>query len=334
MTMYLAKVPKGKNCFRYVIRQSYEDRDGYHSRDLFDLGANPATFILCPGGNGFYIDPVVEETIEKNGVIVSQEDLEPLFFPFLPFHIRRVIEGFDRSGRSSKENQEEIKLDSFHRFDIHRLQYLKLGHVQMGQPKKIPSQFYSGLHRKSRDEIEYDFIAAEKILNPRELARYTYQIFELHRYFDAAFARNHPEFLDQSQLDHFFVEALCNLNGDETYRRGGRTSDCLYPHLVRYVIMYFDNAFIPQDPFRSFLNDFMNRHRIYRSPKSVRVSLEKAARLFGVTVEKLKKMDASELSRTYRKLAMTTHPDKGGDPKRFVDLSEAYNKLLRGKKRR
>jgi hypothetical protein len=80
--MYLAKVPKGKNCFRYVIRQSYEDRDGYHSRDLFDLGANPATFILCPGGNGFLYRPCCGGNDRKKRCDCISGGSGTSFFPF------------------------------------------------------------------------------------------------------------------------------------------------------------------------------------------------------------------------------------------------------------
>lgn len=327
--MYLARMQERQKEVRYVIRQSYADGDCYRSRDLFDLGKDPGRFIIYPGGNGFYIDPVVEEAIEGKGVTVSQEDIEPVFMPFLPFHIRRVIDGFDRRRRMPVDFDGGLPADLFHRFDQYRLQYLKLGRVTSGNLKKVPGRFYAPLHKKSRDEIEYDFISAERILKTKELARYTFQIFDLHRHFSASFARNHPESLDQQRLDHFFLKALCNLNEDTAFWAGCNTGSGLNPHLIRYAVMYFDNAFLPQDPFRHFLRDFMNRHRIHRPPESVQISLAESARLFGVTVDTIKKMDGSMLTRTYRKLAMKHHPDKGGDPETFVKLSEAYNKLMK-----
>jgi curved DNA-binding protein CbpA len=65
----------------------------------------------------------------------------------------------------------------------------------------------------------------------------------------------------------------------------------------------------------------------------VHVSLAESARLFGVTVDVLKKMDCRALARQYRKLALTHHPDKGGSPKNFVKLTAAYKKLMKRKNR-
>ena len=75
----------------------------------------------------------------------------------------------------------------------------------------------------------------------------------------------------------------------------------------------------------------MNRHRMHRPPESVQVSLNESARLFGVTTDALKKMDSRTLTRRYRKLAQTHHPDKGGDQQAFVKLNAAYHKLLKRK---
>ena len=34
-----------------------------------------------------------------------------------------------------------------------------------------------------------------------------------------------------------------------------------------------------------------------------------------------------EIKKAYNKLALTHHPDKGGDPDKFIDLREAYDIL-------
>jgi curved DNA-binding protein CbpA len=39
-------------------------------------------------------------------------------------------------------------------------------------------------------------------------------------------------------------------------------------------------------------------------------------------------MSKKELTRLYRKKAKDLHPDTGGDHQTFVELSEAYEKLL------
>ena len=331
--MYLAEVKNGQKAVRFVIRQSVKDGDRYRSRDLFDLGDDPSRYIVYPGGNGFYIDPAVESTIEKQGAFVSQSELEPLFRPFLPFRIRRVIEGFDRSVSSKRKISGRFSVKMFHPFDLYRLHYLKFGSVNPRHFDKVPHRFYAGLFEKSRDEIEYDFISAEQILQQTELAHYTFQIFNLHRHFDTHFARSYPESLDQRQLDRFFIKALCDLNEDESFQLQDRAGTLLHPHLARYAIMYFDNCFLPRDPFQSFLRDFINRHRVYQPPKSVQVSLSESAQLFGVSVAALKKMNAVKLTRIYRKMAMKHHPDRGGDPNVFVKLNEAYNKLMKRKGR-
>ncbi|MGD9310165.1 MAG: DnaJ domain-containing protein [Desulfosarcina sp.] len=328
--MYLARLAE-KNRRRFVIRQSYADGDCYRSRDLFDLGDDPSRYIIYPGGNGFYIDMVVEEAIAERGVVVSQDDLEPIFMPFLKSRIRRVIDGFDRKERHKPLCQTCCPADTVHLFDRYRLHFLKLGRVDQRDLLRTPDRFYAGLSLKSRDEIEYDFIAAERILKPHELAHYTFQIFDLQRTFDVHYARSHPEGLDRERMDRFFIEQLCDLNRDKSFWMGEKVVSNLQPHLTRYAIMYFDSAFPLRDPFGDFLRDFMNRHRIHRPPESVQVSLKESACLFGVAVEALKKMDRRTLTRQYRKLAQTHHPDKGGDQETFVKLSAAYHKLMKRK---
>lgn len=314
-----------------MIRQSYADGDCYRSRDLFDLGDDPRQFIKYPGGNGFYIDTTVEETIADQGVDASQEDLEPIFIPFLKPHIRRVIDGFDRRARHCKRADSCIPAEAVHPFDRYRLHFLKLGRIDPRRMGCTQGAFYAGLIEKSRDEIEYDFITAEKILKAHELALYTYQIFDLQGYFNEHFAHSHPEALDQQRMDRFFMEKLCRLNADESFWIGSAKEPGLRHHLVRYAVMYFDSSFPTRDPFQDFLRDFINRHRIYRPPESVKVSLDESARLFGVSVDALKKMDRRALARQYRKLVFTHHPDKGGSPENFVKLTAAYQKLMKRK---
>jgi hypothetical protein len=326
--MYLARLPDKINGCRYLIRQSYADGHYYRSRDLFDLGDDPSRFIVYPGGNGFFIEPSVEDAMAEQGISVSQDDLEAIFMPFLPPHIRRVIDGFDRKARSGSPSGACSPVDAIHRFDRYRLHFLKLGRVDHKAMGCTPDRFYASLHHKSRDEIEYDFMAAEHILKSDELAHYTYQIFDLQQYFSEHFARSHPGGLDRDRMDRFFVKALCQLSRDESFWMGSDEESGLQHHLVRYAVMYFDSCFPCGDPFQAYLRDFVNRHRIHRPPESVQVSLAESARLFGVTVNVLKKMDCRALTRQYRKLALRHHPDKGGNPKTFVKLAAAYEKWL------
>jgi hypothetical protein len=329
--MYLAKLADKKNGYRYVIRQSYPDGNCYRSRDLINLGDDPARCIKYPGGNGFYIDTAVQDAIADQGVVVSQDDLEPIFKPFLDPHIRRVIDGFNSRARHRDPTNECVPADRFHPFDRNRLHYLKLGRVDRRDMMCAPDRFYAGLAHKSRDEIEYDFIAAERILKPTERTHYTYQIFDLQRYFSEHYARSHPEGLDTDAMDRVFIRQLCRLNRDESFWTGSGRASGLRRHLVRYVIMYFDYGFPTRDPFLDYLRDFINRHRAHREPPTIQISLAESARLLGVTVDALKRMDCRALRRQYRKQALRHHPDKGGNPESFVKLSAAYHKLLKRK---
>jgi len=329
--MYIARIRDKKLGSRYIIRQSYALDDCYCSRDLFDLGAQPDRFIVYPGGNGFYIDMAVEDAIAEQGVFVSQNELEPLFIPFLAPHIQRVIQGFDRKSRSGSGDVRRMPANKVHSFDRRRLQYLRFGRINPGKMGRTADRFYGVFQSKSRDEIEYDFIAAERILKARELANYVYHIFDLQQYFKENFARSHPEALNQEQMDGFFIEEVCRLNRDEFFWKGSEMESGLRDHLQRYVVMYFDSVFPTKDPVREYLQDFMNRHRIHRPPESVQVSLAESAILLGVSRNTLNKMGRRELTQQYRKQALIHHPDQGGEQQTFVKLTAAYRKLMKRK---
>jgi curved DNA-binding protein CbpA len=50
-----------------------------------------------------------------------------------------------------------------------------------------------------------------------------------------------------------------------------------------------------------------------------------------ISLEDFKKMDRQRLTRCYRRLAKKTHPDRGGEGDRFVEIKEAYEMLLQMK---
>ncbi len=50
--MYLAS-KKINDQIHYLIRESYPREDFFLSRDLIDLGTDPASHIIYPGGNAF-----------------------------------------------------------------------------------------------------------------------------------------------------------------------------------------------------------------------------------------------------------------------------------------
>ena len=103
--MYLAR-KKIKGVTNYSIRESYRDGDYFLSRELIDLGTHPGKYIIYPGGNAFYIDPVIEEKLDGLGVIPQDTDLEDIFWRFLDPSIQRALEYFRRrENRSRKENK-------------------------------------------------------------------------------------------------------------------------------------------------------------------------------------------------------------------------------------
>ncbi len=76
---------------------------------------------------------------------------------------------------------------------------------------------------------------------------------------------------------------------------------------------------------------FMNRHRRYRPPPKVQAKMEEAGRLFGVAWKELKAMNREALTRHYRRLALKYHPDCGGDPEIFIQLTTLYEALMNRK---
>jgi DnaJ-class molecular chaperone len=61
------------------------------------------------------------------------------------------------------------------------------------------------------------------------------------------------------------------------------------------------------------------------------MSMREVTTVFGVSQSKLSAMSRSALTRLYRKKAQQMHPDKGGDHEQFIELTTAYNELLRSK---
>ena len=61
--MYLAR-KKIKGVTHYYIRESYQDGDTFQSRDLIDLGADPAEYIIYPGACA-RVFPAPRKTVAK-----------------------------------------------------------------------------------------------------------------------------------------------------------------------------------------------------------------------------------------------------------------------------
>jgi hypothetical protein len=332
-TVYLAR----KRVFgkpNYFIRESYRDRAGYLFRDLFELGSEPETYIVYPGGNAFYIDEIVEAEIRARGSDPGIEDLESIFWPFLQPDIRIKLEPFRRRERRrtcSRPCSEKAAADT-HSFDKRRIHFLRTGRMAPRSLDRLPQSALRKLQCKSRDEIEQGFMVMESVLRPREHKDYAYAIFNLQRFFVQQSAKENPELLGQDEVDAYFIEEICRLNRDPDFWAGMDAGDRLNDYLVRYLVMYFDHSYAPRSLAADFVRDFINRQRAYRPPETVSVSMQEIAAILGKSREMLKKMSRKDLLRLYRRRAQELHPDKGGDHERFVKLNDAYTKLLRTKR--
>ena len=335
--MYLAS-KRINGQIRYFIRESFRQAEFFLSRDLVDLGTDPTRYIIYPGGNAFYIDEVIQDRLTDLGIDGDQDGLEDIFWRFVRPDIRRVLEPFrrrqarHRAGRRKKMPAEKMETQ-LHVFDKRRVHFLKFGRTDQRHIERMPQKLFRTLLNKSRDEIEQGFMDMEAALSPREYKAYTYTIFNLQQFFYESYAKNHPEMLSQEKVDAHFLEQLCSLNSDRTFWAGMETGARLHGYLVRYVLMFFDYDYAPGTFMEDYLRQFINSRRDYRpSFKSAGLSLGKASAIFGETKEALKKMSRRELVRLYRRKAQELHPDKGGDQRAFVGLTEAYHELMKMKK--
>jgi hypothetical protein len=298
-----------------------------------DLGSDPALFVVYPGGNAFYIDQVVTDSLEASGAEVDDVELENLFWRFIRPDIRSALEAFrqreERSRESRRKPTPSVSAGPCHIFDRRRIHFLKFGQIRQHGLDRLPLRLLRFLHRRSRDEIEQKFIEMERVLRPTEVKAYAYTVFDVQQFFPQSFARNTPEFLDPVEADRRFVKELCRLNRDPLFWDGMPTEDTPHEYLRRYLFMYFDYDFAPRSFMAEYLRDFINRRREYRMPaRSGNVSIEEAGRLFAETPDTLKNMSRKDLIRLYRRRALKLHPDTGGDHQQFLKLSAAFQTLL------
>jgi DNA primase len=304
-----------------------------HSRDLLDLGHNPANYIVYPGGNSFFIDEVVEDTLCSFGLKPVAGEIDDLFWPYLMPDIRRVLEPFRqrelRARKTASVDQETELSSRCHMFDKRRIHYLKFGQINQSGIGRASPKLFRVLHNKSRDEIEQGFIEQETVLNVNEYKTYIYAIFNLQNFFSEYFAKTTPQALDQSRLDEYFLAELCRLNDDHVFWAGMPHRDKLHEYLVRYAVMFFDYDYKASHILDEYILNFINSRRRRRSPSKKRVvSMDESSTIFGETKAFLAKMSRGDLARLYRRKAQKLHPDKGGDHDKFVMLTEAYHDLL------
>lgn len=337
--MYLAtKTVQG--IAHYSIRESYVDEKTgtLTSREIIEIGPSPGSFWKYPGGNACYLDPELCDRMEELSPDSCAEELERLFLPFLDRNIRTTLNDFSRRKTPRKKpltRDQEEAIHRLHIFDKRRQLYLRTGSPDLRDIYRIKPVFFRDLLEKSRDELEQFFLAMETVLNSDERKLYAYAIFDIQRFFSGPFARTIPLTLDQERVDDFFEMEFCALTKDEKFWQGFARQERIPGYLVRYLVMYFDNTYrqgmMDEENIRSFMNS-RREHRPPPPPSSV--SPEETAGLFAMPGEQLQKMTHRELTRRYRKMAHEHHPDKGGDKEKFVRLTEAYRRLLHGKKRK
>lgn len=326
----------------YLISESYAGGDVWRHRELKDLGPDPGEWIEYPGGNSFHLREGLEEELRDLGARFTDNDLESLFIPFLDPRIRRIVEQFQRTDLSKKHwkayTRQELysRQQALHDFDKRRIHYLRCGRVDTGNLDARPWPFLNVLIDKSRDEIEHTLEEMERELPPWEVRPYLYTALHCHTHFRHLITRNRPEALDPERVDEAFLEDLCRLNLDDRFFAGvdDHRHNTLHAYLVRYAVLYFDHDYDRGIPWQEYVEDFIHKHRFYTPP--TRASgfddAEKAAfRRLGIDQEAFRSMDRRKLTRIYRLQAMESHPDRGGDKEDFVELKEAYERLLRRK---
>jgi len=301
-----------------------------HSREIATLGRDPGKFIRYPGGNAYYFDEQLVETLEGLGVINAAERLDDLLWNFIRPSIKNKLAYFRKTENSKRSAAVKCAPAPYHLFDQRRVLFLKSGQLDQGPIGHLPDKIFRILDHKSRDELEQYFLYAERVLRPDEYKLYTYVVFDLQHGFTSPLARKFPAALDGVKMDSLFIEAVCRLETDPDLWRGFTGGQGFNAYLARYVAMYFDNAF-PQENFMdAYVRDFMRRHRRFRFPdaKIPAMDLKAAGSALGLLPEQLKSMSHGELTRHYRKLAIKLHPDQGGDPADFIRITEAYQTVL------
>ncbi len=328
--MYLAQKRIGGE-IHFFIRESVF-RDGlWQSRDLVALGPDPEKYIVYLGGNSFYIDESIIESLEKKGVKTDQHELEKIFWRFIDPEIRRIFDNFSAHKAIKRPKRlpfrEQLKFQQqFHIFDKRRLTFLKFGSINVDALLKRPLPFLNILKDKSRDEIEQLIIEKEQRLRPKDTLAYIYASFGLAHRFSSRLTRFVPEAQLLEDIDKFFLEELCKLSLDESYRMGLDQDTILKEYLSRYIIMHFDR--LEQQRI------FFERHYVWIEKKrreSLKQVVAKAAKIFGVSQAQLMKMGKDEISRLFRLRARELHPDHGGKHEDFIKLRKLFEELMAAK---
>ncbi|WP_028583224.1 hypothetical protein [Desulfogranum mediterraneum] len=335
--MYLAQKnsPRG---MRYILRESFRQGEVFSSRDLLDLGHDPGRFIVYSGDISYQLDKELLASLAEQGVDGDDARLEELFFPFVDPYIRYKLEPFRhrhayRRWQPMADEERLRVVESTHVFDRRRLHFLRFG---QSTPETLDrsAPLYRVLLAKSRDEIEQLVLEREKELQPREYKNYLFTIFDLQRFFQSSLARHMVHALDPVKVDEFLLQEYCALDQSQAFWAGYERSQQVPWYLLRYLLMYFDQADEAELLWSSRGQRFRRSRRASAQsppPARPRMSLAKAAEIFGLSRGQLAAMGRKELTSLYRQKAHTMHPDKGGSHDQFVELTSAYDELLRAR---
>lgn len=319
-----------------MLRESFLDGEVYRNRDLIDLGDDPEKYIVYPGGSSFYIDDSLFERLKNAGFSVAYDDVEPFFLPFLDPYIRNRIDPFlhrtvNRAWKRMDDQTRKRVFEQTHVFDRRRIHFLRFGQTDLRELDRSPSLFKILLD-KSRDELEQLILEQEQDLSPQEYKRYIFAIFDLQHYFNESCARTMPHALDGERLDEYFLKEVCLLDSDKLFWQGLERDAGLVSYMIRYVIMYFDYSFPGGQTWDEFSRiHFGSGHQSGPLKGSRRMSMREVTTIFGLKQTELSALSRSALIKLYRTKAQTMHPDKGGDHEAFIELTTAYNELLRTK---
>lgn len=335
--MYLASIRHGESTF-YQIRRSclQPDSNSFYSELVFDLGQHPEKYIELFNNEIPLFDTHLQETIGKYSSDNSEIILEELLWDFLPRQTRDSLSRFARKQynrpRPLSEAEREQITQTVHTFDRRRLYYLYYGAIDQTRLYRMHEKLCRPLLYKSRDEREFYFRKLERQISPGEYHNYLYAAFNLQRHFDVSYAAFLPEALSFDEVSELMAEAICQLNEDTSFWHGEELHELLPQHLQRYLFMFFDFSPQKRQIENEFVRNFINSHRKFRWPeRKPNVSDEKVISLFSEPYAQLQKMERQELTRLYRQRAMQLHPDQGGNPELFVQLTEIYKMLIAGK---
>lgn len=324
---------------RYSLRESVQTKGRFQYRELYDLGMDPSRFIVYPGGNSFHFDQEMVQDLIDQGVSDVDRELELIFMPWLDPEIQRIVLQMTRLGRKKKwrdYSREAMRRaqERLHLFDRRRFFYLRFGRVESLKVITRPHKFLNVLNDMCRDEIENYFRQMEFPLRLREKKQYVYQALNLKSYFRSDITGQFPAGLNAGDLDHAFLTEICRLNQDPEFQASGNGSGPrLSDYLIPYAILWFDYEFGQRPYVNPMTDDFFGQRTRYQPPPppEYRMDISGACRILCISMEEYQSMDKNDLVRAYRRLAMEHHPDQGGDSEKFIELNEAYERLVTGK---